>query len=100
GQSGVSLELRVRVRSARTGPELTFDAEGIPGLKWGLASAPVDGKANTELEREVASFFRVPRSRVSLLRGEKSKKKVLFISELMVEDVLARLGAKRSRGGP
>ena len=44
-----------------------------------LASPPVDGRANEELVRWLAKELGVPRSAVTLLRGQTSRSKQLRI---------------------
>lgn len=48
-------------------------------LKIRLNSVPVEGKANAELIGYVAEIFGVKRSEVKILRGEKDRKKALFL---------------------
>lgn len=48
-------------------------------LKIRLAAPPVDGKANDALIAFLAESFGVPRRRVTLLRGAKSRDKVVRI---------------------
>jgi hypothetical protein len=40
---------------------------------------PVDGMANEGVERLVAEYFDVPKSRVSVIKGHTSRKKVVEI---------------------
>ncbi|MEZ4269711.1 MAG: DUF167 domain-containing protein [Myxococcota bacterium] len=51
-------------------------------LKVRLAAPPVDGKANRALTDWVAAWLNLPRSAVSLVRGETSRKKTLRIEGL------------------
>ncbi|HYR01534.1 MAG TPA: DUF167 domain-containing protein [Casimicrobiaceae bacterium] len=48
-------------------------------LRIRLAAPPVEGKANAELLRFLAAAFGVPRSRVTLVRGERSPDKTVRI---------------------
>jgi uncharacterized protein (TIGR00251 family) len=48
-------------------------------LKVKLVSRPEKGKANKELVELLADHFGVARSRVRIIRGEKSKEKVVEI---------------------
>jgi len=48
-------------------------------LKIRLAAPPVDGKANAELLRFLAEVFAASTRNVTLLRGEKSRQKVVRI---------------------
>ena len=48
-------------------------------LKIRLAAPPVEGKANAELRRFLAAEFGVPLARVTLVRGEASRRKTVRI---------------------
>lgn len=49
-------------------------------LKVRLAAPPLEGKANQALIAWLATVFAVPERRVRLLRGEKSREKLVEIS--------------------
>jgi uncharacterized protein len=49
-------------------------------LKIRLAAPPVEGKANAELLRFLASAFGVPQRAVLLLRGESSRQKAVRVT--------------------
>ncbi|HOA07456.1 MAG TPA: DUF167 domain-containing protein [Spirochaetota bacterium] len=49
------------------------------GLKAYLNSPPVDGKANAECIRLFSETLKIAKSRISVIKGEKSKKKILRI---------------------
>ena len=76
-ETGDALELAVHVQP---GAKRT-DIAGLHGmaLKVRLAAPPVDGKANAALRRFFADAFGVPLQRVSILRGESSRHKLLRI---------------------
>ena len=75
------LAVRVQPGASRTGPA---GATGVDGaeLKIRLASPPVDGRANDELVRWLAKELGVPRSAVSLVRGQTSRSKVVRVETL------------------
>lgn len=54
-------------------------------LKIRLASPPVEGRANEALVKFLASIFAVPLCNVKLLQGEKSRRKVVAISNSLVD---------------
>jgi uncharacterized protein (TIGR00251 family) len=54
-------------------------------LSVSLAAPPVDGAANEALCRALAEFFDVPRGRVQLVGGERSRRKVVQIAGLELE---------------
>lgn len=72
----LTLTLHVQPGAKRTG------AAGLHGnaLRIRLAAPPVEGKANRALIAWLAQAFEVPERRVRLLRGEKSREKVVEIS--------------------
>ena len=71
----LELALHVQPGAKRT------DIAGLHGeaLKIRLAAPPVDGKANAALRRFLADAFGVPLQRVSILRGENSRQKLVRI---------------------
>lgn len=48
-------------------------------LKVWLHSAPDKGKANYELIEVVSKFYSIPRSRIKIIKGERSRTKTLAI---------------------
>lgn len=72
------LAVRVQPGASRTG---AAGATGVDGteLKVRLASPPVDGRANDELVRWLAKGLGVPRSAVTLVRGQTSRSKLVRI---------------------
>jgi len=77
GQDAIVLTLHVQPGAART------EVAGQHGdaLKVRLAAPPVDGKANAELLRYLASAFGVPLRHLTLVRGESSRRKVVRIAQ-------------------
>lgn len=72
------LSVRVQPGASRTG---VVGPTGVDGaeLKVRLASPPVDGRANEELLRWLAREVGVPKSAVTLVRGQTSRSKVVRI---------------------
>ena len=84
---GVSLAVEVKPRASRT---------RVLGVKSGrlvvaVAAPPVDGAANEAVRLALADFFDVPRGRIRIVAGEKSRKKVIEIEGLRVGAALQRL---------
>jgi len=74
---GTTLELRIRVQTQ-------CREEGIVGPAGDLVrvrvnAPPVEGKANERLTTVLAQAFGVPRSRVRLVHGARSRRKLLRI---------------------
>lgn len=72
------LSVRVQPGASRTGAAGPTGPEGVE-LKVRLASPPVDGRANDELVRWLAKEVGVPRSAVTLVRGQTSRSKVVRV---------------------
>jgi len=65
---------------------------GVHGgsLKVRLTSPPVEGAANALLVRFFAKTLAVPKSRINIVSGEKSRQKRLKIDSLTIEQFLSR----------
>ena len=61
-------------------------------LRVSVAAAPVDGKANTALCKLIAKRAGVARGRVSIVRGERSRDKLVRIEGMALADVRSALG--------
>jgi uncharacterized protein len=61
------------------------------GLVVGVAAAPVQGGANEEARRTIASLLGVPTSSVELRSGTRSRSKVFSVAGLDLETARARL---------
>lgn len=67
------------------------DAETDP-LRARVTAPPVDGQANTALIKLVAKSLGVPKSRVTLLRGQTARDKVVRVDGIRAADAHRRLG--------
>ena len=63
-------------------------------IEISLAAPPLDGAANTELVRFVASLLGLPKRNIELVRGDTSREKLLSITGLSAAEVEARLRAE------
>jgi uncharacterized protein (TIGR00251 family) len=72
---GATVDVRLRPRGR--GDELLGMEAGV--LQARVSAPPVDGKANKALCRLIAKRVGVPPSRVSVVRGEKSRDKVVRV---------------------
>ena len=73
---GITLEIRVIPRAGRT---------GVAGLRDGailirLAAAPVEGAANEELVALLARLLDLPKHKVAIVSGERSRAKRVRVS--------------------
>ncbi|XP_012270131.1 UPF0235 protein C15orf40 homolog [Orussus abietinus] len=66
--------------------EITDDVVGVA-----ISAPPVEGEANTELVKYLASILGVRKSDVSLDRGAKSRHKTVIVAGITMESVLDKL---------
>ncbi len=84
---GVTFGVTVLPRSSKC--EITGLHDG--GLRIKLTKPPVDGKANAECCRFIAGLLGIAKSRVVLLRGEASRRKLLLAAGLSAQDACDRI---------
>jgi uncharacterized protein (TIGR00251 family) len=87
-----ALEVSVRVQ-----PRARRNAlDGVHGgaLKLRLAAPPVDGAANRAAIEFFARLFDVPRARLAILSGEKSRDKVLRIEGVSAADFRRKISVE------
>ena len=78
-KDGIQLNLRVSPGAKRTSIEGPY---GESAVRLKVAAPPVDGKANAEVERFLASLLGIPRSDVAVIRGSSSRDKVVLVRGL------------------
>jgi uncharacterized protein (TIGR00251 family) len=71
--------------------------EGVAGFEGGvvrirLNAPPVEGKANDALVRFLAKAVGVPRGRITLVTGERGRNKIVRVSGITREAMMAALG--------
>ena len=86
-EEGVTFAIRVLPRSSKC------ELAGIQGdaLKIRITAPPLDGRANEECIRFLASLFNVKKVRIAIEAGHKSKNKRVSIAGLTSADVHAAL---------
>ncbi|HEV2789733.1 MAG TPA: DUF167 domain-containing protein [Solirubrobacterales bacterium] len=82
--------IEVRLRPRGHADELLGTVDGV--LQAKVSAPPVDGKANRALCRLVAKQAGVAPSRVSVLRGDKSRQKLLLVEGIDEPTLMERLG--------
>jgi uncharacterized protein (TIGR00251 family) len=88
----VSGDLRVRVTPRASKDEITgWRDDGV--LLVRLTAPPVEGRANTALCKLIAARVGVARSRVSVVRGERSRNKVVRVDGMSAESLRSALTA-------
>jgi uncharacterized protein len=85
---GVTISLHVQPKASRT--ELAGEAG--ESLKLRVAAPPVDGAANDEVVKWLSKQLKVPKSRIEIVRGNRSPKKIVLISGIGIDDVKDALG--------
>jgi uncharacterized protein (TIGR00251 family) len=86
-EEGVTFAIRVVPRSSKC------EMAGLQGdaLKIRIMAPPVEGRANEECVRFLASLFNVKKVRIAIEAGHKSKNKRVSITGLTCADVHAAL---------
>jgi uncharacterized protein len=86
-KGGVRIAVRVVPRAARAGIAGTRDGD----LLVRLNAPPVEGAANAELIDVIANALGVPKRLVSIVAGEQSRRKIVHVSGLSVDEVQSKL---------
>ena len=89
---GVTLALAVVPRARKT--EIVGVQENL--LKVRVAAPPVEGAANKECVKFFSKLFGVSKSRVKIVQGEKSRKKVVLIQGISESVARERLNPMKS----
>ena len=87
-KDGITLTCHVTPRAKKS--QIKGVREGA--LAVAVCAPPLEGKANRELIDFIASALNIPPSRITLLQGERSRNKVLFIHRVSKEYAISRLG--------
>lgn len=87
---GVTIECRVTPRAGRS--RIKGVREGV--LEIALASPPVEGRANAALVEFLAGLLRARRSSISIIGGERSRNKVVFVEGISADEVSKKLSDK------
>ena len=83
--STISLLIKLAPRSSAN----RIIGEHAGRLKIAITAPPVDGKANELLVSFLADIFKVPKSEVSIRRGETSREKEVEINGLAADKLIA-----------
>lgn len=81
--------IAVRLRPRGHADELLGVEDGVLAAR--VSAPPVDGKANRALCKLIAKRAGVAPSRVTILRGERSREKLVAVEGLEDADLLARI---------
>ncbi|HOT43387.1 MAG TPA: DUF167 domain-containing protein [Spirochaetota bacterium] len=83
-------DITVSPKSSRS--TITVDAGN--NIKVYLNAPPVDGKANSELIGLFSKKLRIPKSDITIISGEKGKKKRIEIEGLSPESILKKISSR------
>jgi uncharacterized protein (TIGR00251 family) len=98
GGTGLELRARVTPKAGRDGIDGLVETTQGQALKVRVSAVPEEGAANAALEKVVARWLGVAGGRVRVVRGHKSRVKLLGISGAAAEIealVAARVAALR-----
>ena len=84
---GCVLKCWIQPRSSRSA------VIGIHGdaLKIALTAPPVDGKANKELIKFLAKYFKLPKGGIQIIAGDSSRSKTILVSGLDKDIIIKKL---------
>jgi len=90
-EAGTTIDLYVQPKAGKN--ELAGVHEGL--LKVRLAALPVEGEANKECIKFLAKVLDVPKSRLEITHGHKSRRKTILVRGISSErarNILKHLG--------
>ncbi|MEA1921792.1 MAG: DUF167 domain-containing protein [Pseudomonadota bacterium] len=85
---GVTFRVHVQPRAARNRLQGMHD----DALKMSLTAPPVEGAANRLCRDFLAELLKLPRARVEVINGHKSRRKTIHVENLNGFELKARLG--------
>ena len=85
-----TIEVKVHPKAKRNAIELSDGST----IKVSVTAAPERGRANQALVALLAKRLGIPKGAVRLVRGERSRTKVLLVEGIESADLLARLSAE------
>ena len=83
----IRLEVHVKPKASRNQIRLTADGR----VKASITAPPAGGEANAALCVFLAGHFGVSRNAIRIVRGDKSRDKIVALRGVTIEDVRAKL---------
>lgn len=62
-------------------------------LKVKIHAPPVDGKANEEIQKFLSKILEIPKNRIQILKGDKSKMKSVLILDAELSAIEAKINS-------
>jgi uncharacterized protein len=85
-----NVDLMVRLQPCAKRNAIVDERDGV--LRESVAAAPVEGQANAALRKLIAKRAGIARGRVSVVRGERSREKVVRVEGLELGELRGALG--------
>jgi uncharacterized protein len=96
-RDGTLVRVRVTPRAARD--EILGWRDGrVLGVR--VAAPPVEGEANRAVAALIARALRIPKTGVTVVRGERGRDKLVHVAGLALADIDARLAAAQGPVSP
>jgi len=90
-KEGVILNIKVIPRAHKNEIVKVLDDE----IKLKIHAPPVEGKANAEIVKFLASIFKIPKNDVEIIKGISSSRKSILFHRIDKENVDAILSGKK-----
>ena len=81
--------MRVQVQPGASSDQVSFDGEQ---LRVRVATAAIEGRANRRLIEVLAKHLGVAPSRLRIVRGQRSRQKLVDLGDITLDDLRARSG--------
>lgn len=72
--------VRITVRIKPSSKVVSVEKTGEREFSVRVKSPPKEGKANIELIKVLGEYFKIPKSRITIVRGDSGKIKIIDIS--------------------
>jgi len=82
--------IRVRLKPAAGADEIVGERDGVVQVR--VSAPPQQGRANEALRRLIARRARIGVRRVSIVRGERARDKLVRVEDIEVGELRAALG--------
>jgi uncharacterized protein YggU (UPF0235/DUF167 family) len=93
GRGCVIVRVRVTPKSSKDAVDGVEQVAEGPAFRVRVRAVPAEGEANAAVEKLVATWLEVPKGRVAVIQGGKSRVKSLEITG-EVDEITARLAAR------